>query len=117
MNIKDFCTECHRTAREHGFWPEDGRNFAEAMMLIVTELSEAVEADRHENWEGKDGVIEELIDVWVRLGDATLGFLLEWFGGDDSEDSASYVMDYFLHEMRKKVKYNQARPYKHGKEY
>jgi len=84
-----------------GFWDKE-RNFAEAMMLVVTELSEAVEAARHNNppSEHVDAgeVEEEIADAIIRL--------LDWCGGR-GVDIGRVVME--------KLEYNRTRPYLHGK--
>ncbi|MBI2023944.1 hypothetical protein HYT00_00915 [Candidatus Giovannonibacteria bacterium] len=55
-------------AKEKGFGikPED-INVGEKIALIHTEISEAYEAYRHKNIEGKDGFNEELGDVIQRI--------------------------------------------------
>ncbi|OGX08256.1 MAG: hypothetical protein A2Z88_07850 [Omnitrophica WOR_2 bacterium GWA2_47_8] len=85
---------CHTVAVEKGFWDKE-RNIGEALMLIVTELSEAMEAHRvqdHENFK------EELADTFIRLFDLCGGLKI------DIEE-----------EIEKKANKNKARPYKHGK--
>lgn len=37
----------HKTAVEHGFW-DDTPNYEHLAMLVITELSEAIDADRHD---------------------------------------------------------------------
>lgn len=37
----------HKTAAEHGFWPETGRNLGEMLMLVNTELAECLEENRN----------------------------------------------------------------------
>jgi NTP pyrophosphatase (non-canonical NTP hydrolase) len=49
MTIKELCKKAHKTACEKGFWEED-RNKAELLMLIVSEISEALEALRESNY-------------------------------------------------------------------
>lgn len=82
-------------------------NFAEKCMLIVTEVSEAVEAHRaldvnslHNEGADVDHIGEELADVFIRWADliGSLGF--------DAEA-----------EIAKKMAVNENRPYKHGKSY
>jgi hypothetical protein len=46
MDIDDAAVEIHQTAVEHGFWPAGGRNFGEMLMLVASELAEALEEDR-----------------------------------------------------------------------
>lgn len=38
--------EINRISAEHGFWPEEGRNFGEMIALAHSELSEALESHR-----------------------------------------------------------------------
>lgn len=110
----------HNAARKNGFWDKES-SVAEKLMLIVTELGEACEADRNgkkaasvfpyttpmndydteffrRNY--KDTFEDELADVMIRLLDLAggLGIDIEW-------------------HVNAKFEYNQTRPYKHGKEY
>lgn len=64
-------------------------------MLIVTELSEAMEAYRCQN---KENFKEEIADAFIRLFDLCGGL------GIDIEK-----------EIEKKSRRNKNRPYKHGK--
>jgi len=45
MELKDYVEKCHATAREKGFW-DTKRELGTMLMLIVSELGEALEADR-----------------------------------------------------------------------
>ena len=45
MDIKQTMQEIHSNNREKGFWDKE-RNTGEMLMLVVSELSEALEADR-----------------------------------------------------------------------
>lgn len=115
MTINELCKKAHKTAVEHGFW-EDWRMYGiedvsidnvmfikyehnnaigNRLMLIVSELGEALEALRHDDM---DNFKEELADVAIRLGDLC--------GGLDIDLEA---------EIEKKMQYNETRPYKHGK--
>ena len=95
----------HSTAKEKGFWPEEGRNFGEAIALMHSELSEALEAHRHGNTQSDkipefSGVEEELADTIVRILDIAHG------------------MNYRVAEaLLAKLEYNAQREHKHGKEY
>ena len=85
---------CHRIAVEKGFWDER-RNIGEALMLIVTELAEAMEAYRtqdHANFK------EEIADTFIRLFDLCGGLRIN-----------------IEKEIEKKSTRNKSRPYKHGK--
>ncbi len=94
LTLKEWCQTCHAIAKEKGFWEKE-RNMGEALMLIVTELAEAMEAHRkqdHENFR------EELADTFIRLFDLCGGL------GIDIQA-----------EIAKKNETNKSRPYKHGK--
>lgn len=94
LTLQEWSQRCHSIAREKGFWDKE-RNVGEALMLIVTELAEAMEGYRkqdHENFR------EELADAFIRLFDLCGGL------GIDIQA-----------EITKKSEKNKARPYKHGK--
>ncbi|HLF18181.1 MAG TPA: nucleotide pyrophosphohydrolase [Candidatus Omnitrophota bacterium] len=92
--LKEYCEICHAIAKEKGFWDEK-RNIGEALMLIVTELAEAMEGYRHQD---NDNFREELADAFIRMFDLCGGL------GIDIEG-----------EIAKKSIKNKKRPYKHGK--
>lgn len=94
LTIKQWCELCHSIAKEKGFWEKD-RNVGEALMLVVTELAEAMEGYRHQD---HDNFREELADTMIRLFDLCGGL------GIDIEA-----------EIAKKTEKNKLRPYKHGK--
>ena len=94
QTLRELTEMCHRIAKEKGFWDEK-RNIGEALMLIVTEIAEAMEAHRkqdHENFR------EELADTFIRLFDLCGGMKID-------------IQD----EILKKSEKNKNRPYKHGK--
>jgi NTP pyrophosphatase (non-canonical NTP hydrolase) len=93
-DVKYLSKLCHRIAKEKGFW--DGkRNTGEMLMLIVTELSEAMEAYRSKN---REGFNEEIADTFIRLFDLCGGLKID-----------------IMREIEKKTIKNRKRPYKHGK--
>jgi len=96
MEIKELVEISHRISKEHGFW-DSNPNIGEKLMLIVTELAEACEADRKGDYENFG---EEIADVFIRLGD------LCCFLDIDIEK-----------EILKKIEINKKRQYKHGKKY
>ena len=124
--LNDLSIECHDRSRSNGFWDKPS-NVGEKLMLIVSELSEALEADRknkystnineiewHNDWhlkdESKDKEIflklikdtheDEIADVFIRLFDYSGGMNIPI--GD---------------HIAAKIGYNSTRPYKHGKNY
>ena len=92
--IRELTKLCHDTAKEKGFWDKE-RNIGEALMLIVTELSEAMEAHRVQD---KENFKEELADTFIRLFDLCGGLNID-----------------IQEEIEKKSQKNKSRPYKHGK--
>jgi NTP pyrophosphatase (non-canonical NTP hydrolase) len=94
MSLNELCEYCHSIAKSKGFWEKE-RNIGEALMLVVTELAEAMEGYRHQD---NDNFREELADAFIRLMDLCGGL------GIDIEG-----------EIAKKSLKNKNRPYKHGK--
>ena len=92
--LKEYCEICHSIAREKGFWDKE-RNIGEALMLVVTELAEAMEGYRHQD---DDNFREELADAFIRLFDLCGGLNVDIEG-----------------EIARKSMKNLKRPYKHGK--
>lgn len=98
--LEEWSTKCHEIAVAKGFW-EPGmyfngtRNTGELLMLIVTELAEAMEAHRKSD---NENFKEEIADTFIRLFDLC--------GGLDINIEK---------EINKKCAKNKKRPYKHGK--
>lgn len=96
----------HKIAEDKGWWePDKAPSFPEQMMLVVTEVAEAVEEFRQGQVpegiyfvDGKpEGIPSELADVIIRILDTC-----EAYGIDI--DSAIAL----------KMKYNEGRTYRHG---
>ena len=90
----------HANAVEHGWWEED--RGTEPLLLMHTEISEAVEALRAGNPESKKipghlHVAEELADVVIRIMD---------YGAARGLRIAEAIIA--------KTEYNKTRPHKHG---
>lgn len=115
MTIMEMASRAHDNAVKHGFWddveemlllnPGDSgtreqyinRVVGCCLMLITSELGEAIEAWRHGE---KEEFAEELADAVIRIGD------LAGFMQIDLEQA-----------MVGKMNRNEKRPYKHGKEF
>ena len=123
MDIKETAQKIYQNNVNHGFWEEDQKNVAQKLMLVVSELSEAMEADRANKrtgpdvnqylyFDGEEGFKhrfefavkntfeDEIADAVIRLFDISIGygFDLEW-------------------HIEQKMKYNAMREFKHGKKY
>jgi len=96
MKLNKLCKECHDMAVKKGFWEVEDSTPTK-LMLIVTELGEACEADRVNDTPGFN---EEIADIFIRLCDLC-GHL-------------NIDVEY---EIERKMKINSKRPYRHGKKY
>lgn len=94
MDINTLIELAHENAKAKGFW-DNKRNTGELLMLVVTELSEAMEAHRHAD---EEGFAEELADAFIRLFDLCGGFKINIEAAIES-----------------KMIYNATRPQMHGK--
>lgn len=117
MELKKLVKETHDMAKQKGFWDGE-RNIGEKLMLIVSELGEALEAHRTNRFADlkkfeecgkndscfeqnvKDTFEDELADVFIRLADLCGAFNLD--------------IEKFI-EL--KMKYNSNRQRLHGKKY
>lgn len=121
--LKHLAFEIHENAKEKGFWDKE-RNMGEILMLIVSEVSEALEADRedrHANILSIDAVnalkneesfqlyfkrqvkntfADELADIVIRVLDLAY----------------SRKIDLYQHIIAK-MRYNAKREKMHGKKY
>jgi NTP pyrophosphatase (non-canonical NTP hydrolase) len=122
MNINETAKAIHSINVDKGFW-ENPRNKGELLMLVVSELSEALEADRKNRYSSndiseitalasneefnmkftnyiKDTFEDEIADAVIRLFDMSAGL------GIDLES-----------HIKAKLRYNATRPKMHGKKY
>lgn len=117
MNPNKLAEEIFQANKEKGFWDEK-RNIGEMLMLITSELGEAMEAHRKNRMctasnrmrfeEGKglfnvtikDTFEDELADAMIRIFDMAGGLNID--------------LDF---HVREKLKYNTTRARLHGKNY
>lgn len=93
----------HENARNKGWWDEE-RNAGEAIALMHSELSEALEALRNGNPQDSkvpfDNLSVELADCIIRI--------MDFAGGAGLNIAAAIVA---------KHEFNKTRPHKHGKKF
>ena len=131
MNMNEWAREIHENAVNHGWWETD-RELPEILMLIVSELSEALEeyrAGRPMAWHECSAEDGDLADyecekvkecaymgacpykerkpegIAVEVIDALIR-ILDWCGKEGIDVEAL---------VKEKHEYNKIRPYKHGK--
>lgn len=103
--------KAHETAVEKGFWPETKYRNAETyiakMMLLVSEVSEVMEAFRKE--QGAERIAEEMADIYVRWIDLYEGMREDGLLTTDDGDVLA-IGEIITEKMEK----NASRPVKHG---
>lgn len=105
-DLKAFIKEVHQVAKDHGWHDAPSKTDLECMMLMVSEVAEAVEEIRKGIPPNKTYVVNgkpegtpvELADVLLRVFDY----------------AESRNID-LVEAMLLKHEYNKSRPYKHGK--
>ena len=127
ISLNDLCKDIHCWAQEKGFWDYDANIdkhliFAQKNALMHSEISESLEADRKNKYANlekfnndiannvivndsfktniKDTLEDELADAIIRI--------LDWCG---------YMNIDIETHIKEKMKFNNIRERKHGKEY
>jgi NTP pyrophosphatase (non-canonical NTP hydrolase) len=107
--------KAYANARKHGFH-EEPVNLGEQLMLIVSELSEALECGRNNKWalgKYKTTFNKELYETYIRgtVEEKIADAIIRLF-----DLAGIYNIDLDRH-VEMKMTYNETRPYKHGKRY
>ena len=130
--MKNLIAKAHGTAKEKGFWDTE-RNVSEMLMLVVSELAEAQEALRKNQYAEKavaDGLLHDIqlqytdeefqmnTGIWKSLFEEKIKSTFE----DEIADVAIRLFDLcggmnidLEKHIELKMKYNSMRGYKHGK--
>ena len=107
-NLEEYAKEIHKITVEKGFW--DGFHelekfpfYAYKLAMIHSEVTEVLEAIRKSK--GDDEVVEELVDVMIRVLDLYYGLK------ETNEIGWGHSLDEVLNQ---KIEINKHRPQKHG---
>ena len=103
-SFEALSTEAHNTARENGWW-DSYISGAEAIALMLGELSEALEALRNGN--GPDKNLPQFIGTEVEPADVIIWIM------DLARERGWKVAEALVAKMA----FNKTRPHKHGKEF
>lgn len=60
MNINETIKKAHGMAKDKGFWEDEKRNIPQALLLIISEVSEATEALRKDHYADK-AIVKDLL--------------------------------------------------------
>jgi NTP pyrophosphatase (non-canonical NTP hydrolase) len=133
MKINETVQRAHEMARSKGFWEEENRNIPEALLLIISEVSEATEALRKNHYADPFAVADLSRDLELdRTDEEFLLKTLAWKAKfelavkssfeDEVADVAIRLFDLcggleidLENHIELKMKYNSMRGYKHGK--
>jgi NTP pyrophosphatase (non-canonical NTP hydrolase) len=129
--INELCKAAHENAKEKGFY-EPEPSTLERLALIHSEVSEAIEAIRNDNFVEVYSPLEETMDILVNDGeDSHQEFYKKTFDDfckstfeDELADICIRVFDLagaceidLEFHIKAKMIYNKMRPHKHGKKY
>ena len=125
MNIKEMVKKQHQAMIDKGFYPEgEDKNTGELLMLIVSELSEALEADRNNRFADTEACIFLLDECKGVFGDDLFKkHIKDTFEDEISDvflrlfDLCGYLEIPIEKHIAAKMEYNKNRLHKHGKNY
>lgn len=150
MEINKMALDIHHNAVQKGFWddyiesttslkadlalPTRDAYISQKLMLVVSELSEAMEAIRNSNFADRDQFDEELEksknwdsepeDVGVAKFNSVFDLTIKDTFEDELADAIIRILDLGMKmgvdldwHIQKKMQYNGTRPYKHNKHF
>lgn len=129
MELNKLSQEIYKANKKKGFWPENPqeRNKGELLMLVTSELAEALEADRDANYANKADISlldnlygEEDKSDWKDFFESNMKSKFE----DEIADSIIRLLDMcgglgidIDWHIENKLRYNAMRGHKHGRGY
>jgi NTP pyrophosphatase (non-canonical NTP hydrolase) len=126
-NLNELAKQCHAKAHEKGFW-DNPRETGTLLMLIVSELSEALEADRIGNFARIDKYERHIstmnFNKFIDFDADQFKFYIKDSFEDEIADTFIRLLDLVGHlgidiekHIELKMKYNDTILNKHGKKY
>jgi len=122
--LNDAAKIIHRNNVEKGFWDNERNvNVGEMLMLVNTELCEALEAHRKNHFADYEG-FKDLLLQNQDFGNEAFSMKMKNTFEDEIADSIIRLLDLSAglnidieRHINLKLAYNKTRPYKHGKNY
>jgi NTP pyrophosphatase (non-canonical NTP hydrolase) len=132
--MEQLIKKAHEVAKEKGFW-ETERNVPEILMLVVSELAEALEALRKDHYADKAAVKDLYNDIEINKYEDEFNIMNgPWKAGFEANVKSSFedeIADVAIRlfdlcgglniDLQKhielKMMYNSMRGYKHGKKF
>lgn len=132
--MEQLIKKAHQVAKDKGFW-ETERNVPEMLMLVVSELAEALEALRKDHYADKAAVKDLYNDIEINKYEDEFNIMSgPWKAGfevnikssfeDEIADVAIRLFDLcgglnidLQKHIELKMMYNSMRGYKHGKKF
>lgn len=121
-SLNELSSMIHQRNKDKGFYDES-RNIGEILMLIVSELGEALEAMRKDHWANNSGYHNDIIENNKSFTSAFEDNLKDTFQDEIADsmirlfDLCGYLQIDIAQAVDLKLKYNATRPYKHGKKF
>lgn len=132
--MEQLIKKAHQVAKDKGFW-ETERNVPEMLMLVVSELAEALEALRKDHYADKAAVKDLYNDIEINKYEDEFNIMSgPWKAGFEANIKSSFedeIADVAIRlfdlcgglniDLQKhielKMMYNSMRGYKHGKKF
>lgn len=122
MELNKIAKEFHDRAKAKGFW-DNPREKGTLLMLIVSELSEALEADRNQRTADMEQFDYDVKRFPLTFNDAFEDNVKDTFEDEIADtfirlfDLVGYLEIDIDKHIELKMRYNQGRKHKHGKAY